>query len=436
MNGVTGQRRGWCPGLWTPMQSGDGLIVRLRTGAQGLESAQLRAIASLARSHGNGQIELTRRANIQLRGVTSASLIPLRSELVQLGLGDATPEAERCITVLVDPLSGLDPECALLEPLAERIDQLLAGIACRSSLSAKFGVVLDGGGGTLSQVCTDLGIELRAATAEFARICVGTQDRAWLELGVCRTGNVVDAIAGLMTALAQYAERAGGEPLRMRDLVAARGVDALRASIGQLWVAEPQIAPVPARSYSGIGFQRGPRNWFGVGIPFGSGDAEQWHALADLADAFGDGWLRVASTRSVLLLGVKEADRERLTEAARVSGFIVSERDPLLRVIACSGAPACSAAWNETRPLARALADQLSPLLAADATLHVSGCSKGCASSAVADVTIVHGTVGSKLGFGADVVQTSISSPLSLEEIRARLAVVVRECAPAVPSER
>jgi precorrin-3B synthase len=436
MNGVTGQRRGWCPGLWTPMQSGDGLIVRLRVAAQGLKSAQLRAIAALARTYGNGQIELTRRANIQLRGVTAASLIPLRNELVRLGLGDASAEAESRIALLVDPLAGLDPECALLEPLATRVEQMLANLACRSSLSAKFGVVLDAGGGVMSQVRADIGVELRVQTPELARLCVGGAGDAWLELGVCRAAAAVNAISSLLRALAEFADAAGDGPVRMRDMVAARGIDAVRATIGALLIEDAGSPWAPKRAAASIGFQRGPRNWFGVGMPFGSADAEQWNALAELAETFGDAELRVASTRSVLLLGVKQADRLRLAEAARVHGFIVEARDPLLRVVACSGAPACSAAWNETRQLARALADQLSPLLARDATLHVSGCSKGCASNAVANVTIVHGTVGSKLGLNADVAHTSLSSPLSMETIRARLAAVVREDAQAVPSKR
>jgi precorrin-3B synthase len=431
MNGVTGQRRGWCPGLWTPMQSGDGLIVRLRAAAHGLKSADVRAIAALARAHGNGQIELTRRANIQLRGVTSASLIPLRNELVRLGLGDATPQAEARIALLVDPLAGLDPDCAVLEPLATRLEQMLGGLACRSSLSAKFGVVLDAGGGMLGQVTADIAIELPAATPELARVHVGSVNDAWLALGVCRVAAAVNAVAILTRALAEFSDAVGGGPLRMRDMLVARGSAALRATIGALLIDDEAVAWTAQRTPTNIGFQRGPRNWFGVGMPFGAGDAEQWNALAELADAFGDGELRVASKRSVLLLGVKESDRARLADAARACGFIVEARDPLLRVVACSGSPACSAAWNETRQLARALADQLSPLLARDASLHVSGCSKGCASSAVADVTIVHGTVGSKLGLKANVAQTSTGSPLSMEAIRARLAAVVREDAQA-----
>jgi len=63
--------------------------------------------------------------------------------------------------------------------------------------------------------------------------------------------------------------------------------------------------------------------------------------------------------------------------------FIEKPDDPLLRVDACPGAPACPAATVKTRALARALAGRV------DGDLHVSGCEKGCARPRAADVTLV-----------------------------------------------
>ena len=57
------------------MASGDGLIVRIRAAAHPLSSHVLRALADLANSYGSGQIEVTRRANLQLRGLREDGLI-------------------------------------------------------------------------------------------------------------------------------------------------------------------------------------------------------------------------------------------------------------------------------------------------------------------------------------------------------------------------
>ena len=50
-------RRGACPSIAAPMQTGDGLLVRLRPVAPALSAGDLLALADLARAHGNGLIE-------------------------------------------------------------------------------------------------------------------------------------------------------------------------------------------------------------------------------------------------------------------------------------------------------------------------------------------------------------------------------------------
>jgi precorrin-3B synthase len=62
--------------------------------------------------------------------------------------------------------------------------------------------------------------------------------------------------------------------------------------------------------------------------------------------------------------------------------FITDPSSPLLRTDACVGAPACPQATVETRNLAHRLASHIA------GRLHVSGCAKGCARAAPADVTL------------------------------------------------
>ncbi|BBI51636.1 hypothetical protein HORIV_40570 [Vreelandella olivaria] len=60
--------KGWCPGAWRPMATGDGLLVRVRPPLGELSRAQLLALCDAAETFGSGLIELTSRANFQLRG--------------------------------------------------------------------------------------------------------------------------------------------------------------------------------------------------------------------------------------------------------------------------------------------------------------------------------------------------------------------------------
>ena len=59
--------KGWCPGALRPMQSGDGLVVRVRPFGGRLDAAQISGLAHLAEHHGNGLIDVTSRANLQIR---------------------------------------------------------------------------------------------------------------------------------------------------------------------------------------------------------------------------------------------------------------------------------------------------------------------------------------------------------------------------------
>lgn len=113
-----------------------------------------------------------------------------------------------------------------------------------------------------------------------------------------------------------------------------------------------------------------------VAAAFGQLGPADLEALADL----GGQVLRITPWRMVLIPGehdpaVFAGHRTLLTDPS----------DPLLRVDACTGAPACPQASVETRVLARVLARYLTP----DARLHVSGCAKGCARPKHTDITLV-----------------------------------------------
>ncbi len=106
--------KGWCPGALRPMLSGDGLVVRLRPYGGRLDAKQAAGIADLAARYGNGLIDLTSRANLQIRGVSECGHPELLDALAQLGLLDPDPETESRRNILVTPFwsAGDDTWCA------------------------------------------------------------------------------------------------------------------------------------------------------------------------------------------------------------------------------------------------------------------------------------------------------------------------------------
>ncbi|MFZ5836521.1 MAG: hypothetical protein ACOY2B_14230, partial [Pseudomonadota bacterium] len=103
------QRRGWCPSVLRPMESGDGLIVRIHPRGQSITTPQLRALAHAAAQYGNGIIDLTRRANLQIRGVTADSLAHLQAALRETGLFDEDTESSSH-EVVKGSLAAIDPQ--------------------------------------------------------------------------------------------------------------------------------------------------------------------------------------------------------------------------------------------------------------------------------------------------------------------------------------
>eukprot|EP01034_Spumella_vulgaris_P010100 gene10100-12814_t len=79
---------------------------------------------------------------------------------------------------------------------------------------------------------------------------------------------------------------------------------------------------------------------------------------------------------------------QELLDGARSIGMIVDDRDPLLRIEACPGAPACASGTVDARGDARRLA-RLMAERRFGGTVHVSGCAKGCACSAPSDLVLV-----------------------------------------------
>ncbi|WP_375174951.1 cobalamin biosynthesis protein CobG [Pseudooceanicola sp.] len=333
--------RGWCPGAHRPMMSGDGLVVRVRPRLARLDRRQVTGLCDLALRFGSGVIDLTNRANLQIRGVAEADHDALLRYLSLLDLLDVDPAMERRRNVLVSPFWQAGD---LTERLATK---LLEGLADLPEMPAKVGFAVDTGPAPL----------LTGASADFRfeRSAEGLILRAD---GSARGREITEETA--MTALAEMAEwfNARRTPERRR-MAAVLAHDTLPVS----WT---EVAPRPAADTPEPGMTgQGPL----VGAAFGQIDAAALEEVLHTQDLRA---IRVTPWRLFLLEGVTEAQ-----------GFISEAGDPMLTAHACAGAPYCPQASVETRSLARTLAGRVR------GDLHVSGCAKGCALPRTADLTLV-----------------------------------------------
>ncbi|TWB56646.1 precorrin-3B synthase [Nitrospirillum viridazoti] len=365
--------RGACPGALVPMAVADGLLVRLRIPGGRLPGPTAAAICGLAERHGNGLVDLSQRANLQIRGVTEAALPALTDALRELGLVNGDPAAERVRNVLCSPTCGLDPACAPVRALAQALDAALADSPdLWAALPAKFSFVLNGGGqAPLADTVADIRFDALPGTGLF-RVAVGGDQTGATPLGVCAADAVVDTALTLARA---YVRLSNGRYRRLAALVAAEGTAGLAGHV--------PLAPTPAdTSLPGLRLERvlgAHAGWMGLAFPFG-GMSIQWLALvAHMTPA-----LRLTPWRAVLL----EGGGSDLVELFQPTGlFILAPEDPRLALSACSGRGACDSGLTDARGDALALA-RVAPRLLARGHIHVSACAKGCAHPASALVTL------------------------------------------------
>ena len=351
MQGPDFKVQGWCPGALRPMESGDGLVVRIRPRAARFTAHQLAGIAEAALRHGNGTLELTARANLQLRGVTQASHGPLLHDLAALDLLDQDPAVEGRRNVVLSPWRP-DADVALAL-------QLYKSIAEGPDLPGKFGFAIDlGPQPVLIGTSADIRLE-RSASGMILR-ADGAQG------GALVTSDT--AIPEAMRMARWFVETGGMTEGRGR-MAPHLGRQSLPFDTSHLPLPPaPEALPGETPQGALIAFE------------FGILQAEVLAQIANIAPE-----MRMTPWRMVFLPG---------TSMPNLPGAITGP-DPRLKTYACTGAPGCPQALQETRSLARRLA----PLV--KGVLHVSGCGKGCAHPGKADLVLSATRQGFALARGA-----------------------------------
>ena len=344
--------KGWCPGAHRPMASGDGLIVRIRPLLGRITAAAARGIARAALTHGSGEMDLTSRANLQLRGVRLEAHEALIADLAALDLLDDDPETEAKRNIVAAPLWRDGDEthriaAALAATLADAASHLPA-------LPTKFGFAVDAGA---ARLLPDVSADIRIERGRSGGLILRADGSA---RGAPVTAE--DAAAQAISLAFWFSESGGAEAGRMARHLADK-------PLPEDWATEPPAAEAPPLA---IGPQSPAPHPLGpvVGAPFGAFGAK---TLLRLLDASGAEALRLTPWRSLILEGGAPVT---MPEVATMQG------DPRLAIDACPGAPACTSATVATRALARELA------VSGIDGVHVSGCAKGCARPRPAALTL------------------------------------------------
>ncbi|HEY8551141.1 MAG TPA: nitrite/sulfite reductase [Vicinamibacterales bacterium] len=126
-----------------------------------------------------------------------------------------------------------------------------------------------------------------------------------------------------------------------------------------------------------------------VTIPLGDLTSNQMRVLAELADAYSDGTVRVTPDQDLVFRWVREDDLEALYARISAAGLGLAGANTITDVTSCPGAESCRLAVTQSRGLGSLLGNHLREhpeiaALAPDLHIKISGCPNGCGQHHIA----------------------------------------------------
>jgi ferredoxin-nitrite reductase len=203
----------------------------------------------------------------------------------------------------------------------------------------------------------------------------------------------------LKARLKYVLDRIGREAF-LKEVETALGAPLRRA-------AGAEIAPRALADKAGhVGVHRQKQtglNYLGLVLPVGRLTSGQMRAIAEIAERFGSGTLRLTVWQNLLISDVADRDLGVCIAAIHALGLAI-EASPIRRgLVACTGNAGCKFSASNTKGHALRLADHLEARLKVDlpVNIHLTGCHHSCAQHYVGDI----GLLATKVERGEDSVE-------------------------------
>ena len=340
------EAKGWCPSALMPMMSGDGLLVRIKPAFSRLTSHQAQIIALLSKRHGNGFMDITNRANLQIRGLRQSDYPLMLKDLQDSGIVE-THEARDGLNLMLAPFTesqSVGWRCA---------EALYNAASAFPALPSKFGFAIDCGATRyLQHASCDIRVE------------IDESGQLLIRLDGCKQGYVTSEEtfqSDILQALHWFVSSQNKKRSynRMHHLVAYSDV--------------PDIftTTTPCKNTKSL-YPGCEEDWHVIAVPFGQITADQLLEIADQTQEI------IFSINRCLVID---------KTAALGQQFITLKDDLRYHVTACAGMPACTNASISTKQLASKICE--SQAILAGKSYHISGCSKGCAMPSNSDICII-----------------------------------------------
>jgi sulfite reductase (NADPH) hemoprotein beta-component len=443
-----------------------------------LSAPQLRMLAHIARTWDRGYGHFSTRQNIQFNWIRLEQAPEVLAALASVQM-HAIQTSGNCVrNITSDPYAGVAPdEVVDPRPYCELLRQWSTFHPEFAFLPRKFKIAVNASADEdrAATAVHDLGIYLRrAADGEVVAdvLAGGGMGRTPLVGAIVRRDlpwrHLTAYIEALLRVYNRHGRRDNLYKARIKILVRALGAEAFAAEVdeefahlvdgpGTLTEAErarvaagfapPPYAPQAARSAAleqALATQPGFARWAArsvrahrvpgyaavtlslkrSGIAPGDVDAGILDALAELAERFSFGELRVTHEQNVVLADVAADELPALWARARALGLATPNIGLLTDMICCPGGDFCSLANAKSIPIAQAIHDRfddvdylhdLGPI-----SLNISGCINSCGHHHVGNIGI--------LGVdkqGAEFYQVTLGGAVGADPARTAIGAVI-----------
>ncbi|WP_263384370.1 NirA family protein [Granulicella arctica] len=411
-------------GLFYVAPAQDSFMLRLRVPSAVMTAAQMRGLAQMAADWGSGRTDITTRANLQIREFQPRDIVRVLNKVQALGMSSRGSGADNIRNITASPITGLDPHELLdARPYADALAHYILNSRDLFGLPRKFNVAFDSGG-AISVVAdtNDIGfIAVRIAEGSSAPpgiyfrivLCGITGHRQFAsDCGVILQPHEAVAVAAAMIRVfAENGDRTDRKKARLKYLVDRWGVDKFleetekRLAFPLLRIPESACVPrnpIDRAGHIGIHPQaQDGLSYIGVSVPVGQLPVAQMIAVAEIAERFGSGELRLTVWQNLIIPNIPADRLEEAQQALLAAGLNFTAGAVLSGTVACTGNKGCRFAATDTKTHAVALAKHLDERfsLTQPVNLHVTGCPHSCAQHYIGDIGLLGVKIGGEEGY-------------------------------------
>ncbi|HSI14263.1 MAG TPA: NirA family protein [Chthoniobacter sp.] len=408
-------------GLFYLTPNKEAFMARLRIPGGQLRTFQLRELANVAKQLTTGYVQITTRANLQMRLILPKDTPEFLRRVQSVGLHTRGSGADNIRNLTANPTAGIDPhELIDVMPLCHEMAQIIINDRSFYDLPRKFNIAYDGGGliGTVEDT-NDVGCKaVKVGEEVLFRIALGgaTGHKAFArDLGVLvkptELNKVVSAILRVYIANGNRGDR---KKARLKHLLEKWTLEQYLEETEKVLGYKLERVPLdPAaiqypgqklpHSHVGIYPQkRSGLNYVGATIPVGHLTPKQMIRIAEIADLYGSGEIRLTVWQNFIIPNVPDHFVDTVKKALRKIGFDTQQSNLRSGLIACTGNSYCKFAQANTKGHALELADYLDKRIKLDqpVNIHLTGCPNSCAQHYMGDI----GLLGTKAKLGGESV--------------------------------